>query len=387
MGAVREAIGKDLDELTAKAIDALNRASEDLVVWCDEVREPDQPWAFRWAKESVRPANVGACNYILQATSWCGVLDRVLTAEQKKEGVRWIRSMQDGEDTYTDPALVARKPPAWNDADENWPPDGAHKEANNQYARGCLRFYEGRSLDQLMGPAPPAWPQKGDTNVLGWIKTVEPNWSWIGRMFHRLLSWYHEGAISKEILQECYDYALSRQDPDTGFWGNGIQTTFKLLIPFHDPAELPVPRAQNIIDSVLNVMDCPGYDQDLFPCEEFDAFYDIAMALTSAPGYRLEEIKKLAAYRVNYILESHRQSDRGISSYLDRCIPTWLKYDMAPAVPQGDAFAWGIYGYGINICVDLLEIADQCTWTGRWRQREEYDTSVYVEVGKDLLKW
>ena len=385
MGTVTDAIDQDLGKLTEKAIGALNRAAEDLVAWCDEVRDPEMPWAFRWAKESTRPGNVAACNYILQATSWCGVTDRVLTPEQKRQGAAWIHSLQDeGADTYTDPALVGRKPPSWNDAEENWPPDGAHKEANNQYARGCLRAYEGQALDQLMGPTPPAWPQKGDTDVLEWIKQVEPNWSWIGRMFHRLLPWYHEGAIPKEVLQECYDYAVSRQDPETGFWGNGIQTTFKLLIPFYDPAEMVVPRADKIIDSVLRVMEKPTYDDRLFPCEEFDAFYDLAMAATSAPGYREEEIKKVAAHRVNYVLNAYRQADRGISSYLDCCIPTWLKYDMAPKLPQGDAFGWGIFGYGINICVDILGIADQCAWTGKWRQREEYDTSVYVEVGKEL---
>ncbi len=145
-----------------------------------------------------------------------------------------------------------------------------------------------------------------------------------------------------------------------------------------------MPQADRIIDSVLRVMEQLAYDHDLFPCEEFDAFYDLAIAAPSAPGYREEEIRKVAAHRVHYILESHRQSDRGLSSYLDRCIPTWLKWDMAPAILQGDAFGWGIYGYGINICVDLLGIADQCAWTGKWRQREEYDTSVYVKVGKEL---
>ncbi len=195
MGTVTDAINQDLGELTEKAIGSLNRASEDLVVWCDEVRDSEKPWAFRWAKDSTRGANVAACNYIMQATSWCGVTDRVLTPEQKRQGAAWIHSMQDeGADTYTDPELVGRKPPAWNDDQENWPPDGAHKEANNQYARGCLRVYEGESLDQLMGPTPPAWPQKGDTDVLDWIRKVEPNWSWIGRMSGtRTVQW--EGLI------------------------------------------------------------------------------------------------------------------------------------------------------------------------------------------------
>jgi hypothetical protein len=386
MGTVTEALKEDLSVLEGKAIGALNRASEDLVAWVDLVRDPEKPWAFRWAEKSVRGANVGACTYILEAAIRCGVLDQILTHEQKRQGSDWIHSLEVGENVFTDPALVDRKPPKWKDEQENWPPDGAHREAINQYARSPLRAYEGLALDTLGGPPPPSWPQKGDADVLDWIKKVEPNWSWIGRIIHRLISWYGEGAITKELLLECMDYAHSRQDPETGFWNNSIQNTFKLLIPVHDPAELPVPRADKIIDSVLRVMENPTYDDDLFPCEEFDAFYDLAIAWTSASGYREQDIKKLAAYRINYILESHRQADRGLSSYLDRCIPTWLDWDMAPAVPQGDAFAWGIYSYGINICVDILGIADQVSWTGLWRQRDQYHTSAFVEVGKELAK-
>ena len=384
MGTVTEAINQDLDELTTKAITSLKRASEDLVSWVDLVRDPEKPWALGWSKKSVRGANVAATNYILQTAAFCGVLDQVLTPQMKRQGAAWIRSLEVEENVFADPALLERKPPAWDDGQENWPPDGAHKEAINQYARGCLRFYEDAPLDQLSGPTPPSWPQKGDTDVLDWIKQVEPNWSWIGRIIHRLIPWYHEGAISREMLQQCMDYAHSRQDPETGFWGGGIQTTFKLLITVHDPAELPVPRADKIIDSVLHVMEKPTYDDNLFPCQEFDAFYDLAIAWTSVPGYREEEIRKLAAHRIHYILESHRQADGGLSSYLDRSIPTWLKWDMAPAILQGDAFGWGIYSYGINICVDILGIADQVPWTGKWRQRDEYDTSTFIEVGKEI---
>lgn len=385
MGTVADALKNDLGDMTVEAVRSLDRAAEDLVAWADLVRDPDKPWAFRWAKDSVRGANVAACNYILAAASRCGVLDRVLTSRQKQQGSDWIHSLEERDSVFTEPALLDRKPPNWRDERESWPPDGAHKEAINQYARGCLRFYEDRALDQLAGPPPPTWPQKGDPNVLDWIKKVEPNWSWIGRIIHRLIVWYHEGAIPKERLLECLEYAHSRQDPETGFLiGGGIQGTFKLLITVHDPAELPVPRAEKLIDSVMRVMDEPDYDKDLFPCQEFDAFYDLAIAWTTAPGYRQEDIRKLAAHRITYILESHRQADRGLSSYADRCIPTWLDWDMAPAVPQGDAFGWGIYSAGINICVDILGIADQVPWTGKWRQRDQSDTSEFVAVGREL---
>ncbi len=86
MGAVAEAHEQDLDELTGRAVESLNGASEDLVSWVDLVRDPEKPWALGWSRESVRGANVAATNYILQTAAFCGVLDRVLTPEQKQQG-------------------------------------------------------------------------------------------------------------------------------------------------------------------------------------------------------------------------------------------------------------------------------------------------------------
>ena len=79
-------------------------------------------------KGVVRGANVGATNYILQAAAFCGVLDQVLTPAMKRQGAAWIRSLEVGKNIYADPALLDRKPPAWDDSQENWPPDGAHTE-------------------------------------------------------------------------------------------------------------------------------------------------------------------------------------------------------------------------------------------------------------------
>lgn len=385
MGTVSDACKEDYDSLEARAIAALNNAAEDLVAWMEQIRDPDAPWAFRWARNSVRAANVAATSYILGTADKLGVTDRVLSPEQKKKGAEWIGSLEKTPGRFDDPALLCRKPPAWNDDEEDWPPDAAHREALNQSALGCLRFYEDIQIDTLGEPPPPTWPQKGDPHVLDWIKKVEPNWSWIGRIVHRLILWYHEGSIPKERLLECMNYGYSRQDPETGFWASGIQRSFKWLITVHDPVELPVPRAEKIIDSVLRTMEGPDYDDNLFPCQEFDAFYDLAIAWTTAPDYRRDEIRKLAAYRICHILDTHTQADGGISSFTDHCIPTWLAFDMAPSVPQGDVFGWAIYSAGMNICIDMLGIADRVSWTGRWRRRDQYDTTPYVEVGKSLL--
>ena len=384
MGTVADACGQDYASLEDGAVAALERAAAELVTWVELIRDPHAPWSFRWAPDSTRSANVAATHYILGAAERCGVLDRVLSAEQKYKGAEWIHSLEEGEDVFNDPALLESKPSAWDDSQEAWPPDGAHREAINQYARGCLRYYEDDRTDPLGGPPPPAWPQKGDAHVLEWIKGVEPNWSWIGRIIRRLFLWTHEGAIPPALLHECMRYAYSRQGLDTGFWGGGIQPTFKFLICVLDPVELPVPRARRVVDSVLRVMDEPTYDNNLFPCEEFDGFYDIALAWTTAPAYREEEIRKLAAHRIIHILQSRGQAGGGISSYPDRCMPTWLRWDMAPPLPQGDVFAWAIFSAGMNICVDLLGIADRVSWTGRWRQRDDFDTTPFVEVGRSL---
>jgi len=384
---VDQVLAQDLEELKAQAIERLVRAAAGYVRWADRVRDPQVPFRFRWAVESLREANVGSTNYILLGLEQAGVLDQVLSEDQKRQGREWIQSLEIAPGSYEDPALLAYKPPIWDDAAEPWPPTGAHKEAMNQYARGCLRLYGAQDLDELQGPPPPDWPQQDEAHkVLDWIKKVEPNWSWIGRMIRRLMDWYLAGTIPIDPLVDCLRWVYERQDPKSGYWGQGIQTTFKILIAVFEPMGLPLPHADRIVDSVLETMYQPGYDDDLFPCEEFDAFYDIAVAWDHVPGYRREEILKWAAYRVAYILDTHLQKDEGLASYPDRCIPTWLKWDMAPTIPQGDAFGLAIFGAGFNICIDLLGIRQETGWTGRWRYRHKLDDSAYRRLGKELTE-
>ena len=84
-------------------------------------------------------------------------------------------------------------------------------------------------------------------------------------------------------------------------------------------------------------------------------------------GYREKEILKLAAYRISYILDTHLQTDEGLASYPNRCIPTWLNWDMAPAEAQGDAFGLAIFGAVFHICLDLLGITGRTSWKGGGR--------------------
>ena len=356
---------QDLEQLKAGGVERLMAATDGFV---------------RWAATRTWPP---------PTTSWTaqggGILDRVLDDEQQRLGRRWIESLQVAPGSYEDPALLAYKPPIWDDDAEPWPPTAAHKEAMNQYSHGCLRGYGVDGVDQLQIPPPPDWPQQDEPErVLPWIKSVEPNWSWIGRMVKRLADWRLAGTTPIDPLLDCLRWVYSRQDPRTGFWGPGIQTTFKILIAVLEPMGLTVPRAETLIDSVLAKMYHPEYDDNLFPCEEFDAFYDLAAANDHAPGYRREEILNLAAHRIAFILDTRLQSDEGLASYPDHCIPTWLKWDMAPSVLQGDAFGLAIYGAGFAICVDLLGIQRETGWRGAWRYRHANDDTAYKRLGAEV---
>lgn len=381
---VAQVMDKRLNELKQEAVYKLNEATEGFIRWADRVRDKKAPYRFRWSVKANRDANIASTSYILSAFDKAGVQDRVLTPDQKQQGIEWISSLEVEKNSYEDPALLAYKPPIWDDEAEKWPPTGAHKEAMNQYARGCLRHYVNEKLDNLKNPPPPDWPQLDEADqVLDWIKKVEPNWSWIGRMIKRLMDWHIAGKIPVDPLVDCLKYAYSRQDPETGFWDDAIQKTFKIIITVLEPMGLPVPYSRKIIDSVLSTMYSPGYDDNLFPCEEFDAFYDIAVACV-ADDYREQEILKWTAYRIAYILDSHIQDDEGISSYSDRCIPTWLSFDMAPEIAQGDAFGLGIYGSGFSICVDLLDVLDETSWQAKWRYKHNNDDSDYVKLGQKV---
>ncbi len=382
---VKRVLARDLESLRGRAVEDLVAATQGLVRWADRVRDALAPYRFRWAVESLRAADVASTSYILNRLVDAGAIDRVLTPQQQRAGRRWIRSLEVAPESYEDPALLAYKPPQWDDTAEPWPPTAAHKEAMNQYARGCLRGYGDLSLDAIHGPPRPDWPQQHQADqVLAWIQKVEPNWSWIGRMIRRLMDWYLAGTTGLDPLLECLRWAYSRQDPRTGFWAGGIQTTFKIIIAVLEPLGLPVPHAERLVDSVLRTMYRRDYDDNLFPCEEFDAFYDIAAGWQQVPEYRRDEVLKWAAYRISFILNTHVQEDEGLASYPDHCIPTWLKWDMAPPLPQGDAFGLAIFGAGFDICVDLLGVQQQTGWTGSWRYGDARDATAYRELGREV---
>jgi hypothetical protein len=379
---VDDVLAQPLNELRKVTIEQLSEARDGLARWADRVRDDKAPFRFRWAVESLRAANVAASSYIMSGLKRAGVLDQVLSEEDRQSGIEWIASLEDGNGSYEDPALLAYQPPGWEKTGEGWPPTGAHKEAMNQYAQGCLRMY-GVDVPTHSTAPPPDWPQVDQADaVLSWIQAHEQNSSWVARMIRRLVDWHLADKIGIQPLLDCIDFVYSRQDPVTGHWQGHTNQTFKLLIVLFEPLGLPLPRAARIVDSVLTDMYRPDYDTgNIFPCTEFDSFYDIGVAWHHVPGYREEELLKWAAHRVAHIVQTRIQSDEGIASYRDRCIPTWLQFDMAPELPQGDAFGLGIFSSGFSICVDMLGISGVTKWRDDWVPEKD---ERYLELGKQV---
>ena len=232
---------------------------------------------------------------------------------------------------------------------------------------------------------PPDWPQVDQADyVLDWIKEHERNSSWVARLIRRIVNWHLADRIDIKPLLDCLDFVYERQDPDTGHWNGHTNQTFKLLIVLFEPLGIPLPRAEKIVDSVLADMYRADYDNgDVFPCAEFDSFYDIAVAWHHVPEYRKDEVLKWAAHRIAHIIDTRVQDDEGIASYHDYCIPTWLQFDMAEKLPQGDAFGVGIFTSGFAICIDMLGISEASGWPGEWEPEKD---PAYLNLGSRVTE-
>jgi hypothetical protein len=370
----------DLDALVTRAVASLHSIGDSLVAWAQQVRATDgAPGRFRWALETTRPANVAASAYLVTGLARMGLFDRVVTPADRQAGIAWVQAMDRGNGQYHDPALLDRPTPGWP-AGKPWPAP-TMQVSINQYAVNLLKAY-GQPV--AAAPEPPVGlPQADDPwGAVEWIKTrpwTADAWgagSHAQRMATWLLNWHKEGRIPLEPLIAALRFIYEIQDPRTGLWGsptlpkyNRINGTFKLFPLIREALDLPLPHAAKIIDEVLAEFYRPDYDATVGGCDEWDNWYVLALALEQVPGYRLAEIKKLAAWRIVRVLEIFRKPDGGLSYAPDACQTHWNGFDMAPKLPQSDVMGPGILAAGINVCIDLLGLHGAAGWTGQWRIR------------------
>jgi len=381
-----------LETLTGQAVEALRAGSDGMTAWANVMRE--SPGRFRWAAETTRSANVAATAYLVGGLTKMGLCDRVLTRADYREGRAWISAMRAPGGQYHDPALLGRRTPGWPAA-KFWP-DPAMLLGVTQYARTALAHYSGKPDNLLPAQPPPGWPQPDDGPevALEFIRTrpyEESAWgacSHAMRMAAWLLQWHLEDRISLDPLIEGLRFFYAIQDPATGLWGGAaspknvrINGAFKLFPLIREELDLPLPHAEKVIDQVLAEFERSDYDETVGACDEWDNWYVLALAReVAAAGYREEEIRKMAAYRIARVLEIFRKPDGGLSYSPQSCVTNWIGFDMAPELPQSDVMGPGILAGGINVCIDLLNLRGVTTWTGEWRLRAKQPKALRAQI-------
>lgn len=361
------------DELRDRAEEIYRARAPGVVDWIERLRPEDGARGrFRWALETTRPANVGASGNILCSLRVMGLFDDVVTDEDTEAGIAWIESMKTDDGYFLDPALMERKTPGWAD-DEPWP-SSAMIGASTAYATNVLRCYlrdeEGTLTPKR--PPPPDWPtvETADT-ALDWIRSrpwATNPWgagSHSMRVASYLLEWHKEGKIGIDPFIDAVRFFYEQHDPETGLYGapetplhcriNGLFKVFVLTLARLD---LPMPYARPIIDRIFDLFHRPDYDTGLGGCTEWDNWYVLCMCRGKAPGYREEEIRKTAAWRLIRDFEIFSCNDGGLSSDSSTCTTNWCGYDMAPAVHQGDAMGPGTVTPSIRTCAWILDIDD-----------------------------
>ena len=368
-----------LDELNERALSALRASMPNMLRWVERMRPADgTPGRFKWALETTRDANVASTSYILGGLKSMGLLDEVITDEDRAAGAEWIESMAVGDGHYRDPALYNRKTPGWP-ADERWPSPGM-LNGLTQYARGVLGTYRG--ADQPLPPdtPPPGWPQLEDAQndpngVLDWIRSrpwdTNP-WgagSHAMRMARWMLDWHKDGKVGLDPLIDALKFFYELHDPETGLYGlpdiptnvriNGV---FKVFWLTRVRLDLPLPMADTIIDQVMGELYRPDYDDHVGGCDELDNWFVIYHALGEARVDRRDEIQRMAAHRIARSLGIFAKPDGGLSYSPDECCTNWIGFDMAPAIPQGDAMGPGVIVAAMKICIELAGLTDSSPW-------------------------
>lgn len=80
-----------------------------------------------------------------------------------------------------------------------------------------------------------------------------------------------------------------------------------------------------------------------------------------------EANRKMAAWRIQRIFEVFGQEDGGLSYSRKHCCTSWIGFDMAPAIRQGDSMGPSVIVPAVTVCVDLLGLHGVTPWPGDWR--------------------
>ena len=396
-GSTREATTcLDLDSATAAAVMATLRARERFRGWIEAIRPDGGPRGrFHWAIEHTRDASIPSTGYALGGLVMMGLFPEVITDQDRAEGIDWIMSRYVGDGQFRDPALLDRVSPDWP-ADQEWP-SPAMLECANGYAYASLTKYGATDIP-VRQPAAGLLADDGWQGMLEFITTRDIDaspWgegSHAGRMCNYLIREHQEGRAPIDPVVEAVSFLLSKQDPATGLWGRPglplnrrLNGAFKLFGVLRCRLDLPLPHAERLLDSGFEHFYEPDHDEKMDSCSEWDALMVMRQLQPLVGSYRRDELRKLAAHRILRIVALAQQADGGFSGTPTRCTTSFVGFDMAPPIQQGDVHA-GIFAQAIGECVDILEIQERTMTPGMGRMRTPEDADLGRRVCAALLE-
>ena len=167
---------------------------------------------------------------------------------------------------------------------------------------------------------------------------------------------------SEDSVTHVPGRSLEKQDPETGTWGRPglplnqrLNGAYKLFGFLRCTLDLPLPHADRLLDSGFEYFYQPDHDEKMNSCSEWDALMVMKELQPLTGDYRNEELKKLAAHRILRIVKLAQREDGGFSGTRTCCTTSFVGFDMAPPILQGDVHA-GIFAQAIAECVDMLGI-------------------------------
>ena len=389
---------RSFEDLKHEAVERLNETSEGLIEWGHRAKDRNYPFLFQWQIDAPFNGFTHATSRVMAGLRRAGVLDKVISEDEKKLGLAWIRSIYDeASKNYIDPFLLSAKPRLFLEAsavnrektgeDLPWPPTGAVREGLNHYSYMSYKLFGGDGEHYL--ETPEGWPRRKDAaeTLWPWLASFGPvdmAHSWTGRVLDRAVAWYRDGYIDLEPIKKAILVLYKNQDPKTAIMGANHVRTFKMLITLWEclwdlPIQYPKTMINHHIDMLLsNSWDGENNEGYVNPCAEFDLWYNIGRAMDWVKGYREEEIRKLAAWRALRVIDDFVTGDKGMTT----CpIPNperfrldgyWIVGDGNKS-NTGDAFGVNMFSHALALYNGIIGGGSDTLFTDKWWSNQQPD--------------
>jgi hypothetical protein len=374
---------ESLESLQEKAIVDIEHCRDGLKMWAGSVRAEDGPGGrFNWAVKynDDMPANITSTSYSLQAFDRAGIVDELVSEQDKKECIAWLEAMKQPGGNYVDP-VYDKMPEEPSDGYS----DGNFHRVINYYTEEILQIYGADAKEIEEVSPPPSWPQLETADTAAdWI--AKRTWEYdtwrsgdiSASVIYFLYQWYLAGKIDLKPLADAVKVVYDLQDKQTGLWTNRsksncslqnrINGTFKLMMVISKDLDLPIFHAEKIVDTMIDHMTSETYVGSRSGCDELDNILTLAVGSRSCDGYRYDEVQKIAAWQISLMKELYHRSDGGLSFYPDYGQHNWVGFEITPITLQGDAMGAAVHSLAFSIAIELAGIEEKVKWQNKWHQ-------------------